>query len=252
MGRVRRPARGPVVDVAAAPIVLTGVSTDSRSFARGGAVVTDTTVEVKTVERGRVSGSVVIRSAGGTLPSGLTQHTEHQPVLDPGVRSRLFLRPTTGGVYVVVGDAQGQIIVGGDQTASVATTCPDGGTPGEGWCWDIDNFGNNPRWARSAMPVKYRTNANTSDVAGEGLAVRAGFGNRALNSGSSMDWKHVGSTNVTAVANDGVNAVFWSSNASNFVAYATYWTNSRGKILGFDVEYNDSYTFSVGAEEGSP
>lgn len=240
-GEFPLPPTGPVVDVSAAPVIVVGTAGSSNSSwsDKEKVIHTSTSFHVAEVERGNPAPDIVINTLGGRLAeSGLTQVTQHQPTFVPDQRSRLFLEPVKGETetYEVVGEEEGKqdSLLTSGPTASASLTC------GVGYC--LAGY----EWPFASMPVLYKINANTSDVTGEENAVKAGFDSWESDVPSRMDWTYGGSTSITTSAFDSVKAVYWKTTADNFLAQTTVWF-SGADLLHFDLQFNDSYAWAIGA-----
>ncbi len=242
------PPHGPIVNIAAAPVIVIGTAGEGRSYwaDQERVIYTRTPFHVERAERGAPEPDIVVRTLGGALPGGLAQITEHQPDFRSGQVSRLFLRRLASGEYEVFGADQGKQDVLTYQAAA-ATTCPDGGTPGDGYCL----FGY--KFSSLDMPIVYRVNPNTSQVSGEESAVVAGFASWEDDPLSDMDWTYGGTTTLAVSARDGVSAVYWSMSPpcgqTNYLACSNRYVEG-GKIVEFDVPFNDAYEWAVGVVAG--
>ena len=100
---------GPVVNIAAAPVIVIGTAGERVSYfdAVKLLIFSNTTFHVEVIVRGSVASTITVRTLGGTV-SDLTLTTEHQPIFTPGQRSRLFLEPQSDGTYTVVGLVAGK------------------------------------------------------------------------------------------------------------------------------------------------
>lgn len=220
------PARGPVVDVAAAPVVVVGHAKESRSRrVADGSFVTRTTFVVEEEQRGDVPAEIVVRTRGGEV-GDVVQVREHEPVFVSGQRSRLFLEPS-GGEYTVVGAEQGK------QDAGLVAC-------GSGYCL------NGQEWPTSAFPLRYRVNPNTDDVGGESPAVQRAFQTWEDDAGSIVDFTFDGATAVaTSSCDDRVQAVYWATSSANFLGTATWCFDGSDNTTHFDIEMNDAWNWRV-------
>ena len=243
------PARGPVVDVGKAPIIVIGTAGASRTVAGpNGTIDTLTTFDVEKSPRGRVPSQIVIRTSGGTL-GGQTQVTDHEPLFAAGERSRLFLEEA-GAEYRVVGAEEGKQDARRSRdddhavkssTANEETASSDLTGCGYGYCFT------GQQW--DSFPVTYRINANTADVTGEDEAVAAAFATWENDAGSSVDFTRGSATSGSSVARDSVNSVFWGSPNANYLAQATWWF-SGSTTVEFDIQYNDGHAWATTATSG--
>jgi hypothetical protein len=116
------PPTGPIINVAAAPIIVIGTAGETVSFLSPEPVniFSDTSFQVETVVRGEVASIITIRALGGTV-GNLTQTMSHgQVIFTKDERSRLFLELTSEGVYRVVAGSDGKQ----DAPAGVAPSNP--------------------------------------------------------------------------------------------------------------------------------
>ncbi|MGQ0537299.1 MAG: matrixin family metalloprotease [Methanobacteriota archaeon] len=235
------PARGPKVDVGAAPVIVRGVAGETRSaWSPEGEILSYTTFAVDRVERGDPAPTITVETRGGRVDD-LVQVTTHQAVFRGGERARLFLAPAGDEVYRVVGGDQGKQAPAGAPIHEEATAC------GSGYCLE------GPKWKVTALPVHYRVNENTGDLSGEGALVNAGFAAWENDGPSFMDWTYDGSTAITTMAFDGTNAVFWRAVNQNYLAVASYWYYTGtpyDHMAQFDVQFDDSDAWSNGAVSG--
>ena len=103
------PATGPIVNVAAAPVIVIGTAGETVPYFDEVQLLifSNTTFHVEVIVRGSVASTITVRTVGGIV-GDLTLVSEHEPVFFPGQRSRLFLEPGDDGTYVVVGLAEGK------------------------------------------------------------------------------------------------------------------------------------------------
>src|SRR6266545_5276422 len=103
------PATGPIVNVAAAPVIVIGTAGETVPYFDEVQLLifSNTTFHVEVIVRGSVASTITVRTVGGTV-GDLTLVSEHEPVFFPGQRSRLFLEPGDDGTYIVVGLAEGK------------------------------------------------------------------------------------------------------------------------------------------------
>jgi Matrixin len=165
-------------------------------------------------------------------------------------RSRLFLEPRDDGTYHVTGLEEGKQDAKVSSTAEAVSQCDIGtAAAGEGYCV------NGVRWRWDNKPVSFKVNPNTPDVSGEEVGVTAAFDTWENDPNSNMDFRYDGTTTTTCPANDGTNAVFWyysncSNCVSNFLACVT-WFPVGVDLAYFDVEFNDNWTWALGAVSGA-
>ncbi|MCS7364584.1 MAG: matrixin family metalloprotease [archaeon GB-1867-035] len=108
------------------------------------------------------------------------------------------------------------------------------------------------KWSSSDLPVEYYVNPNTADCTGEEDAVKAAFQTWEDEYYSLIDYTYKGTININAPSNDGYNVVFWRGNGflPSSVLASTYFYLSNSRLVGFDICFNDDYTWSIGSQSG--
>ncbi|MGI9596985.1 MAG: matrixin family metalloprotease, partial [Acidimicrobiales bacterium] len=96
---------------------------------------------------------------------------------------------------------------------------------------------------------------NTPDVGNEVSLVRAAMDTWENDPGSAMDFTFGGTTSVSAVGNDGTNAIFWADTpdpADDFLARTTtFFSRSSGNAIDSDILFNNDFRWVDGAALGS-
>lgn len=104
----------------------------------------------------------------------------------------------------------------------------------------------NTNGIKFGAPLVYRVNENTADMTGEANEAKKAFDvwNAA---GSAFHVSYGGSTSVTTVARDNVNAIYFASTGTTSLATNYYWYDSKGTLFESDIVFNDDYKWGATA-----
>lgn len=245
-------------DTVGEPREVTGTAV-AQTYQDGPDGTVFTLTDIETLE----GESVTVRTKGGIHSDGIGQYTSHQAELAVGGTYRMQI--------VASVDPTASTQPTDDQDAAITDAVPQtfsviGGQNGvqrvslEG-ALDLDESQSTPdnfvrlsydwNWTLPDNPPVYLINPNTGDVGNEEALIRAAFDAWEDDPGSSMDWTYGGTTSVTTVANDGVNAVFWADTpdpADGFLAQSTTFFNpDTGQAVSTDIHFNNDFRWSDGA-----
>lgn len=250
---------------AQAALVLDGEIIDVKSFdADPVGVYTLARVRVvKALKGTRENEEIMVQVRGGQIGDMVTR-TSHQPVLRKGELARFYLEPlfeadadslaasqdaqdwsdqTT--VYGVRDGEKGKVGISGYAKNGVSVSeqaLVRGCTAADGYCFGITtnpfDFGN--------KVYHYSVNANTSDTGGVIPAVQMGFNAWEAEPASRVDFVYDGTTTLTTRADDGTNAVFWSSTLLDAKTAAQTSVRLLGdRVVGFDMVFNDTLKWGI-------
>ncbi|HVE91400.1 MAG TPA: matrixin family metalloprotease [Actinomycetota bacterium] len=263
------PPRGPIIDIAAAPFVVTGVagSTSSEWSGQEGKVTSVTRFVVEESIRGGISGTINIHTDQGTAPDENGEvrmtHTEHSPIFRSGQRSRLFLeRIGREDFYVrgldegkqddpssVSGEGTGGSGDGVELAESYDTVSP--GCPSTDYCFT------GLKWQVTSLPATYYIDHGNNDgLSGDSVrsAIQAAFQTWENDPASYMDFDYRGTAAGQTSFNDGLNTVWFAASSTCGVStnyYACAQSHgSGGHFSGFDIWINDGYSWSTTGQQG--
>ncbi len=103
------------------------------------------------------------------------------------------------------------------------------------------------KWPGNNPVVQYKINPNTTDCAGEEIAVQNAASAWNAVSGKSFTFTYAGVNSSTARAENGYNEIMWT-NLGNITTLArtTYWYNTYFKTISeVDMEFNNYYNWST-------
>lgn len=210
-------------------------------------------VEISSVEKGQLSGSVLVEVPGGSLPDGTTVFVSHTPQLVAGATVQLALSPSpASGLGQAVGKDLGVFSVVGGMDGAYALS-PGGVAEAQA----VGDFAlNGARWSNFAPPVVYRINAGNSGIpqAETLVAVHRAFRVWEDDPTSGIDFEYGGTTDRRGVdLGDGQNVVSWvvPPPGTSWLAQASWMANHQGQIIEFDVQVNRNYSWADGASSGA-
>ncbi len=107
------------------------------------------------------------------------------------------------------------------------------------------------KWPGVSPRVRYRINANCADITGEEAAVQAAANTWSTVAGADFQFVYDGSTSSTNAALNGTNEIMWRDMGATGTIAATYWLNTSGNLVEFDIQFNDSYSWSTTGTAGA-
>lgn len=98
-------------------------------------------------------------------------------------------------------------------------------------------------WPSSTVP--YRVNPVNAYVTEAQAIAALQFGATAWNGHANIALSYAGTTSVSSLVRDGVNAVFFRNDGGGPIAEAYWWWDGSGRLVDADIVYHQGYAFFV-------